>query len=231
MAVPTPVQDGRLLRFDRLDTSGYALPVYTVGWRILDEPGDKWTSRFIAFKADQTPAFMGGAYVLLEATKEVLNRRGLDPAGTGLAVALSSRVSKLNKSHVLCRTGTWLASRLGLTFCGEHFTKIQHRSLHSLTSKAERDNEVAGKYTCAPIQGVSDLIILDDFVTGGATLGEMKRAIDASGTCISTVGLALGKHERASYAAQYGVAVSNDHIPAQWDQVWINNSKRKPAVA
>ncbi|WP_131818613.1 phosphoribosyltransferase [Sphingomonas turrisvirgatae] len=231
MGVPTPVQDGHLLRFDRLDTSGFTIPVYTVGWRILDQPGDVWTQRFVAFKADETPAFMGGAYVLLEATKELMARRNLKPASVGLAVALSSRATKLNNNHVLCRTGRWLAQRLNLTFVGEKFSKQAHRSLHTLSSSGERDGEVSGKYTCQKIEGVSTVIILDDFVTRGATLGEMKRALDETSCGISAIGLALGKHERNAYATGFGVNVSNEHIPDKWNQAWINNSKRKPAVA
>jgi hypothetical protein len=231
MAVPTPAYDGNLLRFDRLDTSGYSIPVYTVGWRILDQPQDVWTQRFVAFKADETPAFMGGAYVLLEATKELIARRNLAADKVGLAVALSSRSTKLNSNHILCRTGQWLAERLKLTFVGAKFSKQAHRSLHTLSSSGERDGEVSGKYSCQKIDGVSTVIILDDFVTRGATLGEMKRALDASSGCITTIGLALGKHERQGFAAGHGVNVSNDHIPEKWNQVWINNSKRKPRVA
>lgn len=225
MGVPTPANAGRLFRFDRLDSSGYAIPVYTIGWRILDQSSDTWSRRFLAYKADDDHGFMGGSFILLEAVKELLAQRGLDAKDTAIATALSSKHTGVNKDSVLNRTGVWIAKELGMEFCGEAFTKRAHRSLHDLKSRSDREAEVKDAYACAKLTGISTVIILDDFVTGGSTLADMKRALQVTNPSVDAVGLALGKSERASYASDYGLEVSNAHIPAQWNSVWIEKAK------
>jgi hypothetical protein len=226
MSVPMPVKSGNLLRFDRLDTSGFSIPVFTVGWRITDEPNDKWTKRFLAFKADHRKGFMGGAFLMREAVRELIVDRGIAQARPGIAIALSSADSGIQTGSVLFRTGDWIANQLDLPFVGSYFTKKPHRSLHSLTSSSDRDNEVRNKYVCGKIPGIKNLIILDDFVTRGATFLEMKRALDISTPGLGIFGLALGKNERTSYASRFGHVISNSHIPESWNEVWVENAKR-----
>jgi hypothetical protein len=226
VGIPTPTKSGNLLRFDRLDTSGYAIRVYTVGWRIVDQSGDQWTKRFLNFKSDTSKGFMGGAFLLREAVREILVTEGLDAKTTGLAIALSSGATKISDQSVLYRAGYWIAAQLGLPFIADSFTKKVHRSLHSLTSSSARDSEVSDKYSCTRIDGVKTIIIVDDFVTRGATFNDMRRALQDTNPGIRVIGLALGKNEKASYAAKFGYGVHNDHISTAINALWVESAKR-----
>jgi hypothetical protein len=121
---------------------------------------------------------------------------------------------------VLYVIGEWIADQIGGAWLPDIFEKDVHRSLHSLPSAAERAAEVAGKYRSNTVTGIDTLIILDDFITRGDTLGEMHRAFNEVNTSIDLVALALAKNESQSYAASQGVTVSNNHIPAEWDSLW-----------
>src|SRR5687767_14370138 len=98
--IARPSSFGRLFLFHWLDRSGGRVPLHTIGWRIEDEP-DEWTNRFLRFKGGQKPDVCGGAHVLLEALKELVHLRKLDPATTGLVTALSHASTKASPTSVL----------------------------------------------------------------------------------------------------------------------------------
>lgn len=221
MGVPNWKAEGRLMHFGWLDASGSRVPAFTVGWRIEDQPNDPWSQRFIQFKNGHPLGFMGGAFVMKEAVAELLRTRSLNPVETSLTTALSSKNTEADPNSVLYRTGAWVAENLGLTWLPNAFSKQSHRSLKTIFGASERDAEVNGKYVCNNVQS-KNLIILDDFITRGATLGDMERALRQQGNKVNLFAIALAKHERAGYAAGYGVSVSNAHIPTEWDQVWID---------
>lgn len=212
--------------FESLDSSGSAVPSYTVGWRIVDQP-DEWTQRFNGFKYGNDAQFLGGAYLMREAARELLNVRQLDSATTGLTTALSSKATAADPNSVLYRAGAWVAREIGVVWLPQIFTKQAHRSLHGINDGATRDLEVSGKYTAAPIQQLKTLIVIDDFITRGATLGEMKRALGDTSPDVQMIGLALGKNEKNSWATACGNPLDNSHIPAEWDEAWVTGSKVK----
>lgn len=220
-----PKTAGKLLLFDRLDSSGDAVPVYTVGWRIEDEPDD-FSRRAIKFKSDDAADFQGGAFVLREAVREVIAHARLDPARTGLTTALSSKATKANDQSVLFRTGIWIAGHTGLTWLPDTFTKKAHQSLHTMAGGAARDAEVDGKYQAAKLADLDTVIMLDDFVTRGATLGEMQRALAATNPKVRMLGLALAKNERRSWAKSCNTDIDNEHIPDDWQKLWIDTANK-----
>ena len=217
---------GRLMYFPRLDSSGTSLPVYTVGWRITDDDSEQWSQRFLRFKGKKHGDVRGGAYVLKEAMLELIAYHGCVLETTAMTTALSSRSTKSNPSSVLAQAGKWISSEVGITWLPNIFTKQSHRSLHHITAAADRDAEVQNKYQCVQIQNYDHLFILDDFVTRGATFGEMVRALSAMNPSIRPIGLALGKNESATYAAGFSVRVDNSHIPEQWDRLWEKGRRK-----
>ncbi len=212
------------MHFPRLDSSGSLVPVYTIGWRIIDD-ADAWTRRFLGFKNGQQADVKGGALVLKDAVAELMANEGFWPDVTGLTTALSSKSTHANPRSALYKVGEWVSAQSGIHWLPDLFTKEAHRSLHSIPDAGDREAEVANKYRCENVIGIDQLIILDDFVTRGATFGEMVRALRASNSAIKVVCLALGKNESASFAADYGVNVNNSHIPQAWDTLWERGKK------
>jgi len=219
MAIPWWVPEGRLMRFPWLDASGGAVPVFTVGWRIMDSP-DEWSNRFMGFKVGRKGYFQAGTVLLKAAVQELVERKGWGGQQIGLATALSSGATAANPHSPLFIAGNWIARQLGLAWVAGAFTKQAHRPLKSLGAGADRDAEVHGKYHCAAVEGIDQLLVLDDFVTRGATLGEMKRALDAQECGLELTGLALAKNERASWAESNCRVLDNTHIPAEWNVLW-----------
>lgn len=226
MIVPNWTPVGRLMHFSWLTTSGRAIPVYTVGWRIIGN-ADHWTTRFLRFKEGQLNDMRGGAQVLNRAIQELLTHLTFDARHTGLTTALSSGNTQADPKSVLFRVGKWLAEQNNLEWLPSLFTKEAHQSLHNLPVGADRDAEVKDKYSCGRARGIRQLIILDDFVTRGATLGDMTRAFKVSNPGTNVVGLALAKNEKATFAASHGVIVDNSHIPAEWDELWEQAKQKK----
>ena len=224
MSVPTWKPVGRLMLFPRLDSSGSLLPVYTIGWRITDD-ADEWTRRFLRFKDGDKPHVRGGAFVLKDAVAEIIAHHGLAPDQTALTTALSSKSTKANPKSVLYRVGEWVSKKVCVSWLPDLFTKEAHRSLHSIANANDRDAEVHNKYKSGKLAGIKTLIILDDFVTRGATLGEMARALSSKNSGINVIGLALGKNESSSFAADFGVKVDNSHVPPEWETLWARGKK------
>ena len=77
-----------------------------------------------------------------------------------------------------------------------------------------------GKYSCTGIQNCDGLVIIDDLVTRGATIGEMARALHAKSPGIPVLGIALGKNERREFAKGFGVIVDNSSLAVKWESRW-----------
>jgi hypothetical protein len=224
--VPNWRPAGRLMHFPWLDRSGMLVPAYTIGWRIEDNP-DEWSRRFLAFKAGRQGDVYGAAYVLRDALGELIRERNIDPSRTGLATALSSRRTKAEAGTPLYNVGKWIAEQHGVRWLPDAFEKEVHRALRTISGGANRDAEVDGKYRSARMDGIDRLVILDDFITRGATLREMRRAFTETNGEIDMVALALAKNEKAAYASAQGVEVNNDHIPADWDSIWRREQQKQ----
>ena len=82
-----------------------------------------------------------------------------------------------------------------------------------------------GVYLASPIGGDPGLVIVvDDFCTRGATLGDIARAIRESNPGWKVQGASLAKAERAAY---WKGELTNAHIPNVLDAVW----RRAPEAA
>ncbi|MCZ4107925.1 phosphoribosyltransferase [Brevundimonas diminuta] len=210
---------GQLMRFDALDSSGDAFPTYTVGWRIKDEP-DVWTNRFLGYKDSRLGYGRGGAKLLLAAFEELIRVAELDPAKVVLATAFGHAATGPNPKSILHLTGEHIAQQTGVEWFPQLFAKKAHNSLRFAGDGASRDAEVNGKYWSGTVAKGTTVVILDDFVTRGATLGDMHRALQEACPNTPMIALALGKNETASYGRFCNLPVNNDHIPAEWGQLW-----------
>ena len=210
---------GRLMRFDALDTSGDAFPTYTVGWRIKDEP-DEWTRRFLGYKDARSGYGRAGGELLLAAFQELLQVSGLEPGDVLICTAFGHAATGPNPDSILFKTGAYIAEQTGASWFPELFAKKKHKSLRLVGDGAARDAEVNGKYWSGTVAKGKTVIVLDDFVTRGATLGEMHRALHEGCPGTPMIALALGKNETASFGRYCNLPVNNEHIPAEWATLW-----------
>jgi len=210
---------GRLMRFDALDRNGGAFPSYVVAWRIEDEP-DVWTDRALKFKEFKKGYAKAGACVMRDAVAEVLALHDIPPNQATLCTALKSSGTGADPSSILYKTGAFIAKALGVNWQPDLFTKTPHRSLRSISGAAARDAEVENVYTAAPLAVPSTLIVLDDFITRGATLNDMNRALQQANPRTPMIAVALAKNETAHFGRACGRAVDNTHVSADWEALW-----------
>jgi hypothetical protein len=212
-----PTVTGVMLFFRRVDVSTNLDGIYTLGYRFIDGSNEDWTRRFNGFKYGYAQPIRGASKTLPAA----LATSSFSSTRIVLTSALPSDAAALPKTHPLRTLGFAVAQATGWNWLPDLLTKQKHRKLVKLGYGKDRDEEVENKYTAQPVRGATTCVILDDFITRGATMNEAARAIrSSSGTVKRVFGLALGKNEKLSYARQFGMDLSNDHIPADLLQKW-----------
>ena len=204
---------GRLIRIYRLPVGDLGL--LTVGFRITDQPGEKWTRRFNQFKYGEPAAARAATRTFCAAFED------FRPAGNPRVVVVSSVSSGQNivQSDTPASTlASALAGSRGWEWLPHHVTKDRHPSLTGIASAAERDATVDGAYLAAPIGGEPGLVIVvDDFCTRGATLADIARAVRESNPGWEVQPASLAKAERTAY---WKGELTNAHIPDVLDAAW-----------
>ena len=204
---------GRLMVINRLPVGDLGL--LTIGFRITDRPYEKWTRRFNRFKKGEPTATSAAIRIFCAAFEDFL------PPGNPRIVVVSSVSSGQNiaqKDTPASTLASALAWSRGWEWLPHHVTKDRHPRISGLTSAAERDATVDGVYLAAPIGGEPGLVIVvDDFCTRGATLGDIARAVRESNPGWKVQGASLAKVERAAY---WKGELTNAHIPDSLDAIW-----------
>lgn len=227
MAFPQYNQVNNTMKFSQLDATDGSFPIYVIGWRIRDNP-DVWTDRFLSYKYEKSRvAFNAGSWIFKKAVLDIMHDLEFDPEHTVLINALGSADTGPNKSAILYRTTKWIAEQVGADFATNLFAKEAHQPLKNQAGAEERDAQVANKYTCADLpENVSNVIILDDLVTRGATFSEIKRAVSARSPDLNFAGVALGKNENQKFADYFGITLSNDHVTGPLIKLWEEAEQR-----
>lgn len=227
MSVPTYTQVKNSIKFSSLDATDGSFPIYTIGWRIRDQPDD-WSNRFLDYKYERSKrAFHAGSWMLKEAVSNAMQDLEFSPQSTVLINALGSADIAANNSAILYRTTKWIAEGVGASFSTDMLSKQAHRPLKNQGGAADRDAEVANKYTCPALpKNISNVVIVDDLVTRGATFAEIKRSISLSSPGLNYCAVALGKNENQRHADYYGITLNNDHVTDRIVKLWAEAEKR-----
>ncbi len=204
---------GRLMRINRLPVGDLGL--LTVGFRITDRPGEKWTARFNQFKYGEPTAVKAATRTFCAAFEDFL------PAGNPRVVVVSSVSSAdiiVEYDTPASRLAGALAQSRAWEWRPEVITKDRHPRISGAASAAERDATVDGVYLATSIGGDPGLVIVvDDFCTRGATLADIARAIRGSNPGWEVQPASLAKAERAAY---WKGELTNAHIPDALDAAW-----------
>ena len=204
---------GRLMEIKRLPVGDLGL--LTVGFRITDRPGEKWTRRFNQFKYGEPAAARAATRTFCAAFED------FRPAGNPRVVVVSSVSSGQNivQSDTPASTlAAALAQSRAWDWLPHHITKDRHPSLTGIATAGRRDATVDGVYLAAAIGGDPGLVlVVDDFCTRGATLADIARAIQESNPGWQVQAASLAKAERAAY---WKGKLTNAHIPDFLDATW-----------
>lgn len=222
-ALPEPESLAGGFWFPRLsaDSSRELRGFATLGWYIEDQrDSEAWSQRFLNFKDGRGTSIQGAALVLGKMLEQIDWARH---NGVAIISAMSSSQSVYDAAKPAARLAALLGERMGFRHIAGALRKQQHRRLHTLKGGAsEREQEISGKYELVGRINADLVIICDDMITRGNTLGEIARAIRVKHPQIDIVGLGLGKSERASFAARYGKTLTNGHLSAAQLKEWDN---------
>ena len=209
---------GRLIRINRLD-AGDLRPL-TVGFRITDQPTEKWTRRFNRFKYGNPTAVTAAVRVFTMAFENVRY-----PGNPRMVVvsAISSGHTEVDLRTPPARLGRALAYSRSWEWRPDLLSKRPHPSISGIRSASERDAAVSGVYSATPIEGDPGIVlVVDDFCTRGATLTDIARAIRQANPRWRIRAASLAKTERADY---WQGTLTNDHIPEGLDSVWNGDGR------
>jgi hypothetical protein len=216
--LPALIAD-RLLWFDDLTGTPATHGVITLGWRFVDAiHTDLWSARFTAFKCGDQRHIHAICDIAAHALR--LIAWTTIPGAIGIAAAISADDERLNLASPVATLARHLAERFHFKDRTDILSKRPHRALHTLLHIADRAAEISGSYICIEPPDCALLIVCDDFVTSGETFNEIARAVHAKSSTTQIIGVALARNERQSYAAENGLTLTNDHIPASWTNIW-----------
>ena len=214
--VEAQTSDG-YLSFGSLDVAGGLEAAYAVGYRLLDQPDDVWTERFVQFKEGPPSAAEAGIRLVGRMARRILSARGIKPRDVTFIPALTSLETFADANGKLSRAAKHSAEILGAHYRHDLLSKRPHISLHGENlSRQERQHTVAGAdFQCRGSVG-SHLILVDDFITTGSTLQQWTSAIRVSNPECVVLAMSLAKNERRSFEPK----ASNGHLDSEMDATW-----------
>ena len=148
---------------------------------------------------------------------------GLDTSKTVFIPALSSWETVASENGVLWLWTKHCAKVAHAEFLGDRITKKAHERLHMYPDAERRRGILDGADFRSKRIRADNVLILDDFITRGATMSHIAAAMLERNRRLRIYGVALGKTERRSYwRDRFGVEISNEHVPQRWERIWKN---------
>jgi hypothetical protein len=217
--MPTFTPLGGWMAFERLDYGHPLDHAFTLAYKMTDDWSEPWSGRFVRFKDKDAKALYGAAKVLKPAVAGLFSTLKLDPARTVIVPALSSAERVADPKRHIPLLATAISKHIDCGLDMTSVTKDPHPSLHKVAA-ADRISTLENANYAAKAIDADVVVILDDFITQGATLGITARRLKAANSKLTVLGVALGKTERRAYWADRGTQISNDHVPKAWDGLW-----------
>ena len=212
-----------LLRYNALAFNDGVSAAFVLGYRLEDQPGDLWSSRFTRFKFDPDDASSAGAARLMaHAARTLVCALDLSAGRTVFAPALRSAEQSADRTGVLATIAQRCAEATGCRYQ----PGLLRKNVNLPTGRGALDPAFRlllledVDYRCAATDA-DTVFIVDDFVATGKTLSLIAAAVLERNPGTTVYGLALAKPEWHSLMLNwYGTDVNNDHIPPEWDKIW-----------
>lgn len=218
----TPI--GGWMAFERLDYGHPLDHAFTLAFKMTDDWSEPWSARFVRFKDKDEKALYGAAKVLKPAVPALFSALKLNLGRTVIVPALSSAERAADPRRNIPRLATVLSKEVGCGLDMTSVTKDPHPSLHKVPAGDRISTLEKANYAAKAIDA-DVVVILDDFITQGATLAITARKLKAANPKLAVLGAALGKTERRGYWNERGVQISNDHVPKEWDGLWLEGER------
>lgn len=197
---------------------------FVLGFRITDEPAEKWSARMNAFKNKDKAALFGAAACLRAGVPGLLKALGLPADRTMLIPAISSRDEVASPESFISMLATAVARSAGARFDGQAVRKKVHQPLHGIFAAAGRTAELdKADYKAEPRTGIRHFVVVDDLVTRGGTMSRMAQALKGANPGATVHGVALGKTERRGYC---GPNLDNGHVDQHWEEAWLRGERK-----
>ena len=217
--MPTFTPIGGWMAFQHLDHGHPLDHAFTLAYKMTDDPAEMWSGRFVRFKDKDQKALYGAAKVLKPAMTGLFASLKLNAAHTVIVPALSSVEKLADPNRHVPRLATAVSKELSCAVNMTAVSKDPHPSLHKVPAAERIATLEKANYTAQAIDA-DVVVVLDDFITQGATLGITARQLKAANPKLTVLGVALGKTERRAYWADRGIVLSNQHVPGDWDGLW-----------
>jgi Taurine catabolism dioxygenase TauD, TfdA family len=150
------------MHFRYLDGGPGLEGAFTIGYRITDDAGELWTSRFNRFKAKNMEAFAGGLKMMREGMPGLVTALGIDPDKTVFVAALGSGETQARSDGQIPVLTRGCAEAVGAKFELNALSKQVHKPIHEIFNAAEREAELEkAAYTAGKLPA-DNVFIFDD---------------------------------------------------------------------
>lgn len=209
------------MRFSRLDVGTGLDASFTIAYRFVDDPAEKWTMRFNHFKDNRPDAVYHAQRLMAQAIPDLVRRLEIAPDHTAVVPCIASAETTASPTGAVGSIARRCAEEAGVRFIGNAVTKKAHVRLSSLRTAEERQRALASAGYSATRIAARNILLFDDFITQGATLSAVASVIRRTNKShVRIFGVALGKNERVAYLKEHGREASNDHVRPEWLKQW-----------
>ena len=197
---------------------------FVLGFRITGGGANDWSDRFNRFKFGP-PRSQATGIAVMQATMGSLLRQLLTGSNVLMrdvtfVPALGSSETTANPNGPISSLARACSNAFGNPFRLNLLSKRPHDSLHRSGGTADARAEIIrnAEYQAAVVEA-RVVLVFDDFITRGDTLGAIANAIKATNPSVRVYGVAFAKNQGIDYIDP---DTANDHLlPALadlWDQ-------------
>lgn len=195
---------------------------YVLGYRVTGGERDAWSERFNRFKFGPPRSRTAGIAVM-QATMGSLMRqlfagKNVRPQDVTFAPALGSHERTANANGRISSLALACAGVFGSPFRLNLLSKQPHDSLHRSRGNADVRAEIIrnAEYRADAVAAHA-VVVFDDFITRGNTLGAIANAIKATNPTVRVYGVAFAKNQGVDYI---DAATANDHLLPELADLW-----------
>ena len=195
---------------------------FVLGYRVTGGAPNAWSERFNNFKFG-TPLSRTAGIAVMRATmgsllRQLLGGLTVNMQDVTFVPALGSGETMANPDGPVASLALNCANVFGNPFRLNLLSKKPHPSLHGSGGNADERAEIIqnAEYQAGPVVA-RVVVVFDDFITRGDTLGAIANAVKATNPTVRVYGVAFAKNERVGYIDP---ATANNHLLPELANLW-----------
>lgn len=200
---------------------------FVLGFRITGDGTNDWSARFNRFKFGTARSRIAGIAVMKAAIGSLLRQlfaaSNLAVSDVAFAPALGSAEATATPTGSNSALARACANVFGNPICLDLLSKRPHESLHRSRGAAEARAEIIrnADYRASKVKARA-VIVFDDFITRGDTLGAIANAIKSANPSVLVFGVALAKNQGIEFIDP---VTANDHLLPALADLWDQREK------